>query len=77
MPSFLTLTDVAEQLNISVGQARSMVRSGELESMQIGGRGQYRVEEAKLNDYIQRKHEEQRAKIEARQRSAQATVDAD
>ena len=45
---FLTLADVAEILCISVPQARAMVRSGELPAIQVGGRGQWRVEKAKL-----------------------------
>ncbi|ASE10826.1 excisionase family DNA binding protein [Kocuria rhizophila] len=54
---FLTLADVAEILSISVPQARAMVRSGELPAIQVGGRGQWRVEKAKLEEYIQRGYE--------------------
>ncbi|GGG49971.1 hypothetical protein GCM10011374_10490 [Kocuria dechangensis] len=49
---FLTLADVAEILNISASQARALVRSGELPAIQVGGRGQWRVETAKLEQYI-------------------------
>ena len=52
-PRFLTLTDVAETLNISMSQARAMVRSGELPAIQVGGRGQWRVEKSVLEDYIE------------------------
>ena len=54
---FLTLADVAEILCISVPQARAMVRSGELPAIQVGGRGQWRVEKAKLEEYIQHGYE--------------------
>ena len=54
---FLTLADVAEILSISIPQARAMVRSGELPAIQVGGRGQWRVEKAKLEEYIQRGYE--------------------
>ncbi|MDO4918644.1 helix-turn-helix domain-containing protein [Kocuria sp.] len=54
---FLTLADVAEILSISVPQARAMVRSGELPAIQVGGRGQWRVEKAKLEEYIQQGYE--------------------
>ena len=54
---FLTLADVAEILSISVPQARAMVRSGELPAIQVGGRGQWRVETVKLEEYIQQGYE--------------------
>lgn len=53
MPRFLTLADVCEQLQISAAQAYALVRSGELKAIQVGGRGQWRVEEVKLEEYIQ------------------------
>ncbi|WP_312179480.1 helix-turn-helix domain-containing protein [Arthrobacter sp.] len=49
---FLTLTDVGEVLNISSSQTYALVRSGELPAIQVGGRGQWRVESAKLEEYI-------------------------
>ena len=49
---FLTLSDVAEILNISASQTYALVRSGELKGIQIGGRNQWRVERAKLEEYI-------------------------
>lgn len=60
---FLTLTDVAEILNISGSQVYALVRKGELDSIKIGGRGQYRVERDKLEAYIARMYEETRAFI--------------
>ena len=35
-----------------------MVRSGELPAIKIGGRGQWRIERTKLEDYIARKYNE-------------------
>jgi excisionase family DNA binding protein len=52
IPRFLTLADVAEVLNTSSAQVYAMVRRGELEAIKIGGRGQWRVESSKLEDYI-------------------------
>ena len=51
---FLQLSDVAEILNISSSQTYALVRSGELPAIKIGGRGQWRVEQSKLEEYIQR-----------------------
>ena len=52
-PRFLTLADVAEVLNTSSAQVYAMVRRGDLPAIKIGGRGQWRVEADKLEDYIQ------------------------
>ena len=49
---FLTLTDVADILNISAKHAYSLVHSGELPGIQIGGRKIWRVERSKLEEYI-------------------------
>lgn len=56
---FMTLADVAEELNVTVRQAYSLVRSGQLRGVQIGGRGQWRVEVSELESYIQRLYEHQ------------------
>lgn len=60
MRKFLTLPDVAESLNISMSQTRALINRGDLEGIQIGGRGQWRVEQEKLDDYIDRLYAEQR-----------------
>jgi excisionase family DNA binding protein len=57
---FLTLADTAEILNVSVGQAYALVRSGELPAIQIGGSGRWRIERDRLEDYIAAKYEESR-----------------
>jgi excisionase family DNA binding protein len=55
-PRFLTLADVAEVLNVTVRQVYALVRSGDLRGIQIGGRGQWRVENDQLEDYIARQY---------------------
>jgi len=57
---FLTLADVAEILNISGSQTYALVRSGELEAIKIGGRGQWRVERDRLESYIARMYDQTR-----------------
>jgi excisionase family DNA binding protein len=59
-PRFLTLADVAEVLNTSSAQVYALVRSGELPAIKIGGRGQWRVEASRLEDYIGRMYEQTR-----------------
>ncbi len=55
---FLQLHDVAEILNVSDSQVYHMVRSGELPAIKIGGRGQWRVERSRLEEYIDQKYAE-------------------
>jgi excisionase family DNA binding protein len=50
---FLTLADVAEVLNTSSAQVYALVRRGELPAIKLGGRGQWRIEATKLEEYIQ------------------------
>jgi excisionase family DNA binding protein len=55
---FMLLSDVAAELNVSDSQVYHMVRSGELPAIKIGGRGQWRVERTRLEEYIQQKYSE-------------------
>ena len=55
-PRFLTLAGVAEILNVTSRQVYALVRTGDLRGIQIGGRGQWRVEVVELEDYIQRQY---------------------
>lgn len=59
-PRFLTLEQVANYLSVSVPQVYSLVRSGDLSAMKIGGRGVWRVDRQQLEAYIERAHEETR-----------------
>lgn len=64
---FLTLAEVVEQLNISPGKGYELVRSGELRAMQIGGRGQWRIDPADLDEFVARmyaKADEQRRAVQ-------------
>lgn len=51
---FITLDDVQVVLSISRSQAYALVRTGDLRALQIGGRGQWRVELTELDAYIER-----------------------
>ena len=63
-PRFLTLADVAEILNTTSAQVYALVRRGDLPAIKIGGRGQWRVERAKLEQYIEHKYAETAAWVE-------------
>lgn len=49
---FLTLQQVADELNTKHNTIRALIASGDLPAIQIGGRGQWRIERTKLEHYI-------------------------
>lgn len=53
---FVPLDVIVEIFSISRSQAYSLVRSGELRAIQVGGRGQWRVELSEIEAYIERAH---------------------
>jgi excisionase family DNA binding protein len=55
---FLLLSEVAAELSVTDSQVYHLVRSGELPAIKIGGRGQWRVERSKLEEYIEAKYTE-------------------
>ncbi|WP_084129354.1 helix-turn-helix domain-containing protein [Demequina sp. NBRC 110055] len=63
-PRFLKIEDVQEILNISSQQAYSLVRSGDLPAIQVGGRGVWRIEATELESYIARQYEVARHKVD-------------
>jgi len=62
---FIQLSEVSEVLDISSAQAYALVRSGELPAIKVGGRGQWRVEVAELESYIQRMYTETKTFVAA------------
>ncbi|MDQ6875282.1 MAG: helix-turn-helix domain-containing protein [Actinomycetota bacterium] len=64
-PRFLLLSDVADILNISASQAYALVRNGDLPAVKIGGRGQWRVEQSRLEEYIARLYDQTRSFVQA------------
>lgn len=57
-PRYIKLEDVAAYLSVSSAQVYAMVRSGDLPAIKIGGRGVWRVDRNKLDDYLDRLEEE-------------------
>lgn len=51
-PRYLKLEDVAAYLSVSVPQVYSLVRSGELPAIKLGGRGVWRVDRNKLDTFL-------------------------
>lgn len=60
---FLTLQQVGEELNVQRTTVMGLIKTGELPAIQIGGRGQWRIERTKLEDYIATAYERARAEI--------------
>lgn len=52
----MTLDDVAAELAISHSQAYALVRNGSLPAMKVGGRGQWRIERTRLEEWITAAH---------------------
>lgn len=55
---FLTIADTAEVLNLSPTETHDLITSGELPAIKVGG--QWRIERAVLENYIEAKYEEAR-----------------
>ena len=51
---FVTMQQVAEELRLSAAQVYALVRSKDLPAVKIGGRGQWRIERARLEEWIAR-----------------------
>jgi prophage regulatory protein len=60
---FLTLQQAGEELNVQRTTVVGLIRAGELPAIQVGGRGQWRIERTKLEDYIGTAYERARAEI--------------
>jgi excisionase family DNA binding protein len=57
-PRFLTLEQVAEELSTTTAQIYALVRRGELPAIRLGGRGQWRVERGRLEEFISQLYSE-------------------
>jgi excisionase family DNA binding protein len=69
---FLLLDDVAAELSTTKSQVYAMVRSGELPAIKVGGRGQWRIERSKLEDYIANAYHDTAAWVAANPLTADA-----
>jgi len=49
---FLTIEQVAEELNVGEPLVRAMLKSGELRGIQVGGRGVWRIGANDIEDFI-------------------------
>ncbi len=63
-PRFLTIADVADQLQLSAQGVRAVIRSGELPAIQVGARKLWRIEGQVLEEYIAHQYATTRAMVE-------------
>jgi excisionase family DNA binding protein len=62
-PTVTTLTEVAQTLNVSSAQTYALVRTGDLPAIKLGGRGQWRVEACKFQEFISHMYAETEASL--------------
>ncbi len=53
---FLTLSEVADTLKVDPRVVRGLIETGDLRGIQVGNRGQWRIEVAEFEDYIVRQY---------------------
>lgn len=64
-PRFLTLAQVADELNVKQSLVQGLIRTGELRGFQIGGRGLWRIGRQDVEDYINQAYQRTAARIAA------------
>lgn len=62
---FLTLAQVADELNVKQSLVQGLIRTGELRGFQIGGRGLWRIGRQDIEDYINQAYRRTAARIAA------------
>jgi prophage regulatory protein len=63
---FLTIEQVAEELNVGVPSIRALLKTGELRGIQVGGRGVWRVARQDVEDYIDAAYEKTSHQVQSR-----------
>ena len=60
---FLTIEQVAEELNVRIPQVRALLKSGELRGFQIGGRRLWRIGAEDVESYIREAYDQTARRI--------------
>jgi prophage regulatory protein len=63
LPRFLTVEQVAEELNVGVPQIRTLLKTGELRGIQVGGKNLWRIGRIDVEDYIEAAYEQTARRI--------------
>lgn len=64
-PRFLTIDQIANELNVGLPQVRALLKNGELRAIQIGARGQWRIGVQDFENYIIEAYRQTAERIEA------------
>jgi excisionase family DNA binding protein len=71
-PQLLTMEEAADVLNVSASQMYALLRRGEIRALQLGGRGQWRIDPPDLDAYIE--SSKQRTEAEVRSSTGGTTT---
>lgn len=64
-PRFMRIQHITEKLATTGSQVYALLRTGELQGIQIGGRKQWRIERSKLEEWIQARYQATRQDLTA------------
>lgn len=64
-PRFLTIDQVAQELNVGEPVVRTLLKTGELRGIQIGGRGLWRIGAKDFEAYVEEAYRRTAEKISA------------
>ncbi|MFD5277536.1 helix-turn-helix domain-containing protein [Pseudarthrobacter sp. NPDC058362] len=64
-PRFLTLAQVADELNVKQSLVQRLIRTVELRAFQVGGRGMWRIGRQDVEDYITQAYQRTAERIAA------------
>ena len=64
-PRFLTLAQVADELNVKQSLVQGLIRTGELRAFQVGGRGMWRIGRQDVENYITQAYQRTAERIAA------------
>lgn len=74
-PRFLTIEQVSEELNVGAPAIRSLLKTGELRGIQIGGRGIWRISREDLEAYVQGAYEKTAERVASGDQALDSTID--
>ncbi len=60
---FLTIEQVAQELNVGEPLVRGILKSGELRGIQLGGRGVWRIGRGDVEEYVEQAYKRTAEKI--------------
>lgn len=56
LPKMYSTKQISDMLGVTEQTVREWLKSGEMKGLKVGGRGQWRVSEDDLNNYLKERH---------------------